>query len=140
MLGYTPGSRPTPPGSRPTPPGTRPPPEETPHPPGSGRHPPGPGRPPPGSRLQHTVNERPVRILLECILVNLGFQTATFVISGLSSAVFGPYTRLPPWASVLQHSFWINSRRGCSGRTCREGTQVNHLFRSTNTLVNETKV
>ena len=25
--------------------------------------------PPPGSRLQHTVNERPVRILLECILV-----------------------------------------------------------------------
>ena len=24
---------------------------------------------PPGSRLQHTVNERPVRILLECILV-----------------------------------------------------------------------
>ena len=26
-------------------------------------------RPPPGSRLRHTVNERPVRILLECILV-----------------------------------------------------------------------
>ena len=26
-------------------------------------------RHPPGSRLQHTVNERPVRILLECILV-----------------------------------------------------------------------
>ena len=26
-------------------------------------------RPPPGSRHQHTVNERPVRILLECILV-----------------------------------------------------------------------
>ena len=25
---------------------------------------------PPGSRRQHTVNERPVRILLECILVN----------------------------------------------------------------------
>ena len=24
---------------------------------------------PPGSRLRHTVNERPVRILLECILV-----------------------------------------------------------------------
>ena len=46
-------------------------------PPGS-RHPPGadtpreqtPGAdPPPGSRLQPTVNERPVRILLECILV-----------------------------------------------------------------------
>ena len=31
--------------------------------------PPGPGRSPPGSRLQHTVYERPVRILLECILV-----------------------------------------------------------------------
>ena len=29
----------------------------------------GPDPPPPGSRLQHTVNERPVRILLECILV-----------------------------------------------------------------------
>ena len=27
--------------------------------------------PPPGRRLQHTVNERPVRILLECILVYL---------------------------------------------------------------------
>ena len=40
------------------------------HPPGPGRRPPRPGRPlPPGSRLQHTVYERPVRILLECILV-----------------------------------------------------------------------
>ena len=45
-------------------------------PPGPGRHPrdqadtpPGPGRPPPGSRLQHTVYERQVHILLECILV-----------------------------------------------------------------------
>ena len=55
------------------------------HPPGPGRHPrdqadppnqadpPGPGRPlPPGSRLQNTVYERPVRILLECILVYVG--------------------------------------------------------------------
>ena len=33
--------------------------------------------PPPGSRLQHTVNERPVRILLECILV-LKFQLFLF--------------------------------------------------------------
>ena len=46
-----------PPGTRQAPPGTR-------------QTPPGPGRPPPGSRLQHTVYyERPVRILLECILV-----------------------------------------------------------------------
>ena len=41
-------------------------------PPGS-RHPPGADSPGPGtpleSRLQHTVNEQPVRILLECILV-----------------------------------------------------------------------
>ena len=63
------------------PPGADIPPEQT--PPGAdtpqSRHPPG-GDPPeqtppweqtpiPGSRLQHTVNERPVRILLECILV-----------------------------------------------------------------------
>ena len=50
------------------------------HPPGAdtpprSRHPPGADPPrsrhPPGSRLQHTVNERPVRILLECILVNI---------------------------------------------------------------------
>ena len=41
----------------------------TPHPPGW-RAPPGWRTPPlPGSRLQHTVYERPVRILLECILV-----------------------------------------------------------------------
>ena len=46
-------------------------------PPGPGRPPldqadppPGPRRPPAGKNtLQHTVNERPVRILLECILV-----------------------------------------------------------------------
>ena len=41
-------------------------------PPDQGKPPrPGPGRPPPGSRLQNTVYERPVRILLECILVYL---------------------------------------------------------------------
>ena len=39
-------------------------------PPGS-RHPPEQKLPPPRSRLRHTVNERPVRILLECILVFL---------------------------------------------------------------------
>ena len=40
----------------------------------AGIHPPPRSRqPPPGSRLQHTVYERPVRILLECILVFLIF-------------------------------------------------------------------
>ena len=80
MLGYTlldqahpPGSR-TPPGqahtpwTRHTPQGADPPGPGT--PPQSRHTPPRPGTPP-GSRLQHTVNERPVRILLECILVVL---------------------------------------------------------------------
>ena len=44
---------------------------ENPLPPGPGRPPP----PPPGRRLQHTVNERPVRILLECILVHNIFRS-----------------------------------------------------------------
>ena len=43
---------------------TPPPPEQTPP---QGVDP--PGADPPGSRLRDTVNERPVRILLECILV-----------------------------------------------------------------------
>ena len=43
-------------------PGTRPPLGT--RPPGADTNP-----PPPGSRLQHTVYERPVRILLECIVV-----------------------------------------------------------------------
>ena len=42
-----------------------------------GADPPGADTPleqtPPGSRLRYTVNERPVRILLECILVLKGF-------------------------------------------------------------------
>ena len=69
-----------PPRTRQTPRRTRPPPQGEPprdqaDPPGM-ENPPGAGRPPqtrqtplPGRRLQHTVNERPVRILLECILV-----------------------------------------------------------------------
>ena len=61
-----------PPGSR-HPLRNRHPPEQT-HPPGADTPPradtpPGTDTPPPESRLQHTVNERPVRILLECILV-----------------------------------------------------------------------
>ena len=46
---------------------------DTPPPPRT-RHPPG-SRPPLGSRLQPTVNERPVRILLECILVHSAMET-----------------------------------------------------------------
>ena len=62
------------------PPGSRHPPDQA-HPPGPGTPPrnrhtttPPPSRyPPPGSRRQHTVNERPVRILLECTLVLKAF-------------------------------------------------------------------
>ena len=52
-----------------TPPSRHPPrrPPQSRHPPGA--DPPGADTPRPGSRLQHTVYERPVRILLECILV-----------------------------------------------------------------------
>ena len=75
ILGYTPPQEQTPleqtpleqtPQSRPpweqTPPGANPP-EQTPQ----SRH-------PPGRWLRHTVNERPVRILLECILDFFIFQ------------------------------------------------------------------
>ena len=69
----TPRTRPpradTPPQSR-HPQNQTPPPEQTPpwtRPPRV--DPPREQTPPPGSTLQHTVNERPVRILLECILV-----------------------------------------------------------------------
>ena len=73
-----------PPQTRQNPPDQADPPwDQADNPPRPGRHPPdqadtpqtrqtppGPGRPHPlGSRLQHTVYERPVRILLECILV-----------------------------------------------------------------------
>ena len=92
---HSPGSRPpeqTPPPEadtpwEQTPPRSRHPPEQTPRsrhlppradtPPGS-RHPsppsPGADNPPSESRLQHTVNEWPARILLECILVKLSFN------------------------------------------------------------------
>ena len=51
-----------PPGADTPPPGADTPPQEQTHPPGADT--------PPGMRLWHTVNERPVRILLECILVS----------------------------------------------------------------------
>ena len=69
MLGY-PQSRPPradPLQEQPPPPQEQIPPQSRPP---KSRHPPG-SRPPTGSRLRHTVNERPVRILLECILVLL---------------------------------------------------------------------
>ena len=46
-----------------------PPGADTPHPPRADSPPPPGADTSPGSRLRHTVNERPVRILLECILV-----------------------------------------------------------------------
>ena len=55
----------TPPGSRHPPRADTPREQTTPHPEQT---------PPPESRLQHTVNERPVRILLECILVHFVFE------------------------------------------------------------------
>ena len=64
-----------------TPPRSRHPPDQTPPKsryPSLSRHPPGADPPgldtPLGSRLQHTVYERPVRILLECILVRIEFH------------------------------------------------------------------
>ena len=71
----TPQSRPLPPGPG-TPPEQTPqprhiPPDQTPTPPDQAPSPLGPGIPLfPGSRLQHTVYEQPVHILLECILVH----------------------------------------------------------------------
>ena len=85
MLGYhqPPQSR-HPPEQTPPPPGSDTPPADTPpgvdnprsrHHSPRGQTPPGanpPGSDRPGSRLQHTVYERPVCILLECILVFIG--------------------------------------------------------------------
>ena len=68
----TPPDQGEPPQPRRTPPRTKEnPPRTKENPLGPRRTPPGPGRPPRGRTLQHTVNERPVRILLECILVYL---------------------------------------------------------------------
>ena len=68
------GADPPCPPPRPDPPGTRPPQEQTTpreQTPPRADTPPEQTPPLPGSRLQHTVNERPVRILLECILVSV---------------------------------------------------------------------
>ena len=89
--GRPPRTRQTPLDQADTPPGPGRHPRDEADPPGPGRHPRtretpplGPGRPPrtrqtpPGSRLQQTVYERPVRILLECILVNECIHCACF--------------------------------------------------------------
>ena len=81
--GRPPGPGRHPPGTRQTPPGTRPTPL-------------GPGRSPPGSRLQHTVYERPVRILLECILVILMRFVATFLTHWIFIVTYEP---------IKEHSF-----------------------------------
>ena len=80
MLGYQPPDQTPPPPGRPPqirhhhpPPPTgpgRPPPDQTPPPPDQAD--------PPPIRLQHTVYERAVRILLECILVVFGLSTSKF--------------------------------------------------------------
>ena len=69
-----PGTRQTPPQDQADPPGTRQTPQDQADPPGPGKPPwdqadTPPPPTPPGSKLQHTVYEWPVRILLECIHV-----------------------------------------------------------------------
>ena len=65
-------ARRTPPRHGGTPPRACPPRHGEPHPGMEERPPPGmENPPPPRSRLRHTVYDRPVRILLECILVHL---------------------------------------------------------------------
>ena len=71
-----------PPGPR-RPPQTKENPPDQGDPPGPRRTPPDPGDPPTGRRLQHTVNERPVRILLECILVATCGSSINFLQSKL---------------------------------------------------------
>ena len=75
-----PGTRQTP-QTRQTPPRPDRPPRDQADPPRPGRHTPWTRQTPPGSRLQHTVNERPVRILLECILVQLNVDQQWSLIS-----------------------------------------------------------
>ena len=93
-----------PPRTKENPPGPRrtPPPGTKENPPGTKENPPRPGRPPPGTRadppppgrtLQHTVNERPVRILLECILI-------------LWSFCFLTRLRLV-WISPYTYKYWV---------------------------------
>ena len=60
--------------------------------------------PPRGSRLQHTVNERPVRILLECILLICKFKV--FFISGGSRISMGRGSGLALYEWGADRIFW----------------------------------
>ena len=109
---YPPGWRAPPPGWRTppwmenpprwrTPPGWRTPPQDGDPP---GWRPPLDGEPPrmetpPGSRLQHTVYERPVRILLECILV---FSALTLQ----DEYLYRVFMASPPIMPSLHLTFW----------------------------------
>ena len=72
-------------------------------------NPPGPGRhSPPGSRLQHTVYERPVRILLECILVFKNFiihklpeKESTFSINADEQTLLAIFCFQELWRFIL---------------------------------------
>ena len=98
------------------PPGKHTPPRKHTHPlrsththPGSmppGKHtPPEAHTPPPGSRLQHTVNEQPVRILLECILVYMG----KYILKGEPSyvGIFPVCLGMPLIFTDFQHCTWL---------------------------------
>ena len=105
-----------PPGQGDPPPGRETNPDQGDHPPGPGgppwtrQIPPDQGDPPPdqgdppGSRLQNTVYERPVRILLECILVLL----CDFIY--LSKALTATQQK-------LQNFFSRESVSSCNGNT-----------------------
>ena len=121
-----PPGRENPPSGRENPPRPgRHPPGQADTPPGQGRHPtPGPS-PPPARRLQHTVNDRPVRILLECILVSNGtaktmlvilafwycggFVKNTYVISRSKQSWVKVNVRLDVKPDVFQTLLWESS-------------------------------
>ena len=68
---------------------------------------PPPGADPPGSRLRHTVNEWPVRILLECLLVVLSISNSLFSSSVLNSNSKGTFTHV--CVCVLKNGVYGNT-------------------------------
>ena len=63
---------------------------------------------PPGSRLWHTVNERSVRILLECILVLMYFSQGTQ--SAIWQELLSDSTTLPPSSRPNVSRFYAKHR------------------------------